>query len=118
VAHTAAAAYPPAAAAAARRVITAVQDAENPSAREDARAALRSLDGRLEPARLALFHAAIGDREAALDQIERAYAEGEDPNFLLALVHPLFDPIRRDARFLAITRALGVEAPLAGRAAR
>lgn len=119
VAHSAAtAAYPPPLAGAAQRVVAVARDRQDPDARAAALKSLRSLHGRVDPTRLALLHAAIGDHDGALQRIEQAYAEGEDPNFLLALVHPLFDPLRRDPRFLAITRAVGAEAPLSGVAAR
>lgn len=65
-----------------------------------------------------MLHAGLADNEGALALVEQAYAEGEDPDLLFALVHPLFDPLRREPRFIAIARALGVEAPLAGLPAR
>jgi len=111
-------AYPPAVAAALQDVITADRAAyELSEDREALRAAalarLRLLTEDVAPTRLALFHAALGDTGLALDRLEQAYAEGEDPGLLFALVHPLFDGIRREPRFLAITRGIGVETPLA-----
>ncbi len=47
---------------------------------------------------LATVHAALGDREAALDSLERAIEQRAQPiNFLG--VDPAFDALRRDARF-------------------
>ena len=115
-----AAAYPDPIAAAVSLVVRA--DAAMAAGRDGAAAdrarALQALEpllanGTLRPARVALFRAALDDRDGALDAITRAYDEGTDPDLLFALVHPLFDPIRRDARFTALTRALGVEAPAA-----
>ncbi len=105
------AAFPPDVA----RVITQVIDADaDPSLRVPALRALDTLDGGLTAAHRALYHAALGDGAGALDRLERAYEEGADPNFLFYLIHPLFDGIRRDARFEAIAGGLGVEAPFAG----
>ena len=105
------AAFPPDVA----RVVTQVIDADvDPSLRVPALRALDLLDGALPPAHRALYHAALGDGAGALDLLEQAYEEGADPNFLFYLVHPLFDGIRRDARFEAIAGGLGVEAPFAG----
>ncbi|MFO7894158.1 MAG: tetratricopeptide repeat protein [Longimicrobiales bacterium] len=105
------AAYPPAVADAIGAVVRADAD---PSLREEARAALRELEGTVSPTHLALLHSAIGDRDGALDRLEEAYAEGADPMLPFFLVHPLFDPVRRDPRFDAVANALGVETPLAG----
>lgn len=104
------AAYPPAVA----DVITDVVRARaEPDRRPGALERLAALDGTLSPSHLALYHAALDDREGALDRLEQAYAEGADPNFPFFLVHPLFDTIRRDPRFEAMADALGIEAPLA-----
>lgn len=111
-------AFEPAHVAAIQEVVAADRDPADAGARASALAALRSLDGQLEPARLALFHAALGDTAGALDRLERSYAEGEDPDLLFALVHPLLDDLRRNPRFIELGRALGVEAPLAGLPAR
>ena len=75
---------------------------------------LERLDGILPPGEAALYRSALGDRAGALDRLETAYAEGGDPHLPLRLVHPLFDPLRREPRFAAIADALGVEAPMAG----
>ncbi len=111
-------AYTPDVAAALQEVIAADRAAYDQSddrdaLRASALARLQSLNGEVAPAHLALFHAALGDTNVALDRLEQAYAEGEDPSLLFALVHPLFDRMRREPRFVAITRNLGVEAPLA-----
>lgn len=111
-------AYPPAVAAVVLDVIAADRaaatgDAALAALQDRARTGLGTLVGELKPSRLALLHAAAGDRHGALEHLEQAYAEGGDPNLLFALVHPIFDPLRRDPRFLAITRPLGVESPLA-----
>lgn len=94
-------------------VIAADREPGDTAARRAAIDGLDSLEGRLRPARLALFRAALGDTEGALQRVEQAYEDGNDPNLLFALVHPLFDPIRREPRFAAVTRSLGAEVPMA-----
>ena len=104
------AAYPP---AVADVLIDVVRADADPALRDGALTALAELDGVVSSAELALFHAALDDREGALTRLEQAYDEGVDPNLLFYLVHPLFDPVRRNPRFEAIADALGVEAPMA-----
>ncbi|MEJ2501773.1 MAG: hypothetical protein P8177_00410 [Gemmatimonadota bacterium] len=104
-------AYPAASAAAIVAVVRAVAD---PTLRAGALEGLTELDGTVRPAELALYRAVLGDREGALDRIEQAYREGVDPRLPVLLVHPLFDAIRREPRFVAVADALAVEAPLAG----
>ncbi len=104
------AAYPPAVAAVIQDVVRARYD---PTQRDAALEQLNSLDGSLTPSHLALYHIALDDREGALDRLEDTYADGADPNLPFFLVHPLFDPLRRDPRFETIADGLGVEAPLA-----
>jgi TolB-like protein/Tfp pilus assembly protein PilF len=100
-------------------VMVAVARADaDPSRRAAALERLATLDDRLRPAELALYHAALDDRDGALDRIERAYEEGVDPRLPTLLVHPLFDSLRREPRFTAVAAALAVEAPLAGTAIR
>ena len=105
------AAYPPEVATVLTDVVRADAD---PALRDEALHALAGLDGTVSSAELALYHAALDDREGALTRLEQAYDEGVDPNLLFYLVHPLFDRVRRDPRFEAIADALGVEAPMAG----
>ena len=100
----------PDAAPVARLVVRADAD---PSLAPEARAALARHADALPPTQLALLHAAIQDRDGALDALERAWAEGADPHLPILLVHPLFDPVRRDPRFGAVADAIGAEAPTA-----
>lgn len=109
--NAARAAYPPAVSAIIADVVEARVD---PGRRDTALDRLATLDGSLPPAHLALYHAALGDRQGAMDRLEQAYAEGADPNLPFFLIHPLFDPVRRDPGFEAIADALGVEAPMSG----
>ena len=109
------AALPPAVAAPLVEVVLALDDA---SRRPQAERGLRALDGVVSAARLAFFWAALGERGEAVDRIERAFAQPDDPDLPFYLVHPLFDDARRDPRFRAVAEAIGTEAPTAGRPPR
>lgn len=113
--NAARAAYPPAVADVMIQVVRADAD---PSLRPQAMEALDGLDGTLPPSQLALYRAALGDREGAITRLQQAYEEGVDPNLPFFVVHPLFDSLRRDPRFEAIAEGLGVETPMAGLPAR
>lgn len=55
---------------------------------------------------VAVIQAALGDREAAMTWLEKAY---EERSFLVyAKVDPVFDPLRKDARFVALLRKMGL----------
>lgn len=56
----------------------------------------------------ALLYAAIGERERAIEHLEIAYRTANDANLPYWLLHPLLDPLRRDARFQEIMRGVGV----------
>jgi TolB-like protein/tetratricopeptide (TPR) repeat protein len=109
------AAYPGAAAHMVETVIRAVDD---PGARRAALAGLRSMDGTLPAMELALFHAALEDREGALALLNRTFQAGGDPLLPLFLVHPLFDGVRGEPVYRRIADALGAEAPAARLASR
>ena len=58
-------------------------------------------------AEFAAIHAALGDREAALADLERAYDERS--TFLIyAGVWPPFDPLRGEPRFRALMQRMGL----------
>lgn len=56
----------------------------------------------------ALLYAAIGDRQNALDVLERTLQSASDASLPYWLLHPLFKPLRNDARFQKIIREVGV----------
>ncbi len=56
----------------------------------------------------ALFFAAIGDRTAALESLERALAGASDASLPYWLLHPLFRPLHNDPRFRKVVRDVGV----------
>ncbi len=57
---------------------------------------------------IALLYAAIGQREPALAALEASLDTANDANLPYWLLHPLFRPLRNDARFKKITRDVGV----------
>ncbi|MEP7118520.1 MAG: winged helix-turn-helix domain-containing protein [Acidobacteriota bacterium] len=77
---------------------------------DDAREVLRAVEARaattyVPPLDLAFLHAAVGDRAAALDWLERAH-RAHGPGLELLAVHPAADPVRAEPRFRAILKAL------------
>jgi TolB-like protein/DNA-binding SARP family transcriptional activator len=80
--------------------------------KEEARALLRELsavpEGRYVPAEYAaLVHLGLGEKDAAIADLERAYRLGS--GYLAYLrVEPLFDPLRSDPRFAALARRVGL----------
>ena len=70
----------------------------------------------LSPAHLALPHLALGDREAALQDLERAYRERSGWQLLFLAVEPRFDPLRADPRFRDLLRRLRLAGSAAGSA--
>ena len=59
------------------------------------------------PSFLATLFTAIGDKEKALQWLDRAYAE-RDLYLAGIKVDPAFDPLRADARFQALSRQMGL----------
>lgn len=72
-------------------------------------AALATLAGTesVAPSERAAWHMVLGDREGALDALERAYAQN-DANVPYMLAHPLFRPLRGSARFTRMTSEIGI----------
>lgn len=56
-------------------------------------------------ANIALIYVGLGDRDAALDWLEKAYEARFNPSILL---RPAFDPLRSDARFKALMHRIGL----------
>ena len=56
-------------------------------------------------ANIALIYAGLGDRDAALDWLDKAYAARFNPSILL---RPAFDPLRGDARFRDLMHRIGL----------
>ncbi len=60
----------------------------------------------VSPFSMALAHIGIGESDAAMAWLERAFAERSDAMAILA-VHPLLEPLRTDPRFIALERKVG-----------
>ena len=81
--------------------------------REEALAILDELKRRrgrqyVSPWGLASIYARLGEREAALEWLERAYDE-HDSTLVWLKVHPRFDALRAEPRFVALLRKMGLE---------
>jgi tetratricopeptide (TPR) repeat protein len=63
----------------------------------------------VSPFGLALVHAGLGDREAALTALERAVAV-RDPYLIYLAVHPQLDTLRADPRFEAVAETMNAAA--------
>lgn len=84
-----------------------------PALRPAALAVLREMEAEGAPAReLAGISLVLGDRDAALRLLGRAFAE-RDPQLVLTLVEPTLDPLRPDPVFMRILEGLGLRTPLA-----
>lgn len=77
---------------------------------DDAREVLRAIEARaatdyVPAVEIAFLHAALGDRTAALDWLERAY-DAQGPWVELLGVHPAADDLRAEPRFQALLERL------------
>jgi hypothetical protein len=59
------------------------------------------------PANLAAAYAAAGNRERAIQELQRAYAE-QDQELVSCIRFPTFDPLRGDPRFRELMKKLGL----------
>ena len=60
------------------------------------------------PTSLAMIHAALGESKAALDELDRAF-ELRDTRLVELKGDPSWQPIRKEPRFVALMRRLGLE---------
>jgi TolB-like protein/Tfp pilus assembly protein PilF len=67
----------------------------------------REREGYVAPAVYVHAYLGTGDHDRALDSLERAYQERSNIIQLLK-VHPIFDPIRDDPRFVELARRVGL----------
>jgi TolB-like protein/DNA-binding winged helix-turn-helix (wHTH) protein/Flp pilus assembly protein TadD len=80
--------------------------------KDKARAELRKLEAMsgtqpLDPVAMAVAYLGVGNDEAALSSLEKAYAQRS--NLLTALkVEPVYDPLRDDPRFQELLRRVGL----------
>ena len=61
----------------------------------------------VSPAELAILYVGLGDKEAALDSLERAYRE-HDSQMRFLKVDPHYDALRSEARFQDLMRRVGL----------
>ena len=61
----------------------------------------------VSPSHRAIIYTGLGEKELAFEWLEKAY---EDRNWVLVLlkVHPMFDPLRSDPRFLDLLRRMNL----------
>lgn len=85
---------------------------ERPAARAAGREALASLEATLGGSTTALWFAALGDADAALATLQRAYDRRADPVFPQALVHPLLQALHGRDAFRGLVDQVGVRPPL------
>jgi TolB-like protein/DNA-binding SARP family transcriptional activator len=63
--------------------------------------------GYVDPFNLALVHAGLGERDEALNQLERCATEGSVQNWIIA-PEPFFDGLRQEPRFREVLRRLNL----------
>lgn len=73
----------------------------------------RAQDEYVSPSFIAAVHAELGDTAAALDCLERAY-EKRDMELAFLRVHPDFDSLKSEARFIRLVEKIGLATPLSG----
>jgi TolB-like protein/DNA-binding winged helix-turn-helix (wHTH) protein/Flp pilus assembly protein TadD len=79
--------------------------------------AARSRERYVPPYAIALVHAGLGERGAALEWLDKAYSE-RDVHLIFLPVDPKWDPYRADARFAALLARCGFTAGPASLASR
>jgi hypothetical protein len=62
----------------------------------------------VSPWGLASIYARLGEREPSLEWLERAFEE-HDSTLVWLKVHPRFDALRAEARFIALVRKMGLD---------
>lgn len=72
---------------------------------------LQSQTGKLPEMQLALLHSELGDRDEAVQHLERAI-DGHEPCLVELTVAPQWDRLRTGPRFERCLARMGLEAPL------
>jgi serine/threonine protein kinase/tetratricopeptide (TPR) repeat protein len=70
---------------------------------------MRSQQTYVQPAWVAVIHAALGDTDQAFDWLEKAFVD-ESASLVYLKVDPAFDPVRKDPRFADLVRRVGLPA--------
>lgn len=68
---------------------------------------LKATKEHVSPAELAILHVGLGDKEAALESLERAY-QAHDLQMQFLKVDPHYDDLRSEARFQDLMRRVGL----------
>jgi eukaryotic-like serine/threonine-protein kinase len=68
---------------------------------------LKAAKEHVSPAELAALYAGLGDKEASLESLERAYRE-HDPQMQFLKTDPHYDALRSEARFQDLVRRVGL----------
>jgi len=67
----------------------------------------------------ALVHVGLGEKDKAIDDLERAYRERSDPHIVNIKFDPMLDPLRGDPRFEAlVTKIFGANETASGNSKR
>jgi serine/threonine protein kinase/TolB-like protein/Flp pilus assembly protein TadD len=69
---------------------------------------LKATKEHVSPAELAILHVGLGDKEAALESLERAY-QAHDLQMQFLKVEPHYDALRSEARFQNLMRRVGLQ---------
>jgi len=69
---------------------------------------LRAAKDYISPVSIAYVCAAMGDKNTAFEQLDRAVAD-RDPNVLGLKSNPAFDNLRDDDRYRALLRKMGLD---------
>jgi serine/threonine-protein kinase len=73
--------------------------------------ALTLLDSAFPPSLAALFHAAAGRADAALERLAATVEQRADPNLPFILIHPLLEPLHDNPQFQELAGTVGVVMP-------
>ena len=82
-----------------------------PGQADRARTELSRVEGLLPPGVTALWYAALGDHDAALERLLQAGAARRDPNLPFILLHPLLRPLRTNEALIRLAEEIGVTLP-------
>jgi serine/threonine-protein kinase len=62
----------------------------------------------VSPGMRMLFHLGLGEKDQALDWLEKCYEEQDGYSWFLK-VDPIFDPLRTEPRFQALLKKVGLD---------
>jgi tetratricopeptide (TPR) repeat protein len=62
----------------------------------------------VSPFDLAVLYTGLGEKDQAIEQLQKQYQERASGGFIFLKVEPLFDPLRSDTRFADLLRSMGL----------